>query len=81
MFRERRHCGVKKKTTPPPGFPFDLIAVDPSVRGDHDPAALVPERAHPRAVFGVSRKSIGQMDDLVALRAEQDIQRMGEMRG
>ena len=84
MFRKRRHCGVKKKTMRPlrrqASRSILLRWIRRSAEITTQPPSS-PERAHPHAVFGACRKSIGQVDDLIALRAEQDIQCVGEMRG
>ena len=55
--------------------------MDPPVGGDDGPPALISEGAYPHAIFSVCRKPIGQVDDPIALGAEQDIQGVGEIRG
>lgn len=64
----------------PPRLPFEPVAMDPPVRREDDPPALISERAHPCKIFSARRKTIGQMDDLIALGAEQNIQGVCKMK-
>jgi len=54
--------------------------MDPPVRREDDPPALISERAHPCKIFSARRKTIGQMDDLIAFGAEQNIQGVCKMK-
>jgi hypothetical protein len=54
--------------------------VDAPVGRDYNPITLIPEFAHPCAIFSIGGKAICQVDDLIALDSQQDVQRVGEMR-
>ena len=68
------------EATSPPRLSLEPVAIDPPVGRDDHPASFVSERGHPYDIFGIGWKSIGQVDDLVAFGAEQDIQCVSEMR-